>query len=95
MCSTRRSTPYPKVEAKTIYLRVCFGQQACAEGDPLGSIDQPFEDRILHPLPSIFAQASDLSQAFLAGLVASTHIVADEHEHTQASLAPKEGGIAV
>ena len=98
-CTDVFDAPFPlraqKVKAKAVRLWVCFGEQARAESDPLGSIDQAFEDGILHPLPAIFAQASDLAKAFLAGLVASTHIVADEHEHVQLSLTPEEGGVPV
>ncbi len=91
--------PFPfrteEVESEAVMVWVGFGDQACAEGHPLGGIHQALEDGVLHPLAAIFAQAGHPAQAAFSFLIAGAHVIADQDQHRGSSLPPKKSRVTI
>lgn len=69
------------VEPQTVLFRLNYIDQLLFQMDVLFVVDRAFEDRILHSLSEVEALLSDVSQASLAGFVASGDIEGHKDQH--------------
>ena len=77
--------PFPlaaeEIEAQAVLCGVEHGEKCGAKGYPLRCIHQALKDRVLHPLPLIFAQSCHTPQTLPAAIIACTDVVAYENKH--------------